>query len=41
MSEKQYIADNAKLLAEWDIDENTRLGLDPAKLLYGSNKKAW
>lgn len=41
MSEKQYIADNAKLLAEWDMDENTRLGLDPAKTLYGSNKKAW
>ena len=41
MSEKQYIADNAKLLAEWDMDENTRLSLDPAKLLYGSNKKAW
>ena len=38
---KQYIADNAQLIAEWDIDENTRLGLDPAKLLYGSNKKAW
>ena len=41
MPKKQYIADNAQLIAEWDIDENTRLGLDPAKLLCGSNKKAW
>lgn len=39
--EKQYVYDNAQLMAEWDWGKNSEIGLDPHKLLPGSNKKAW
>ena len=39
--EKQYVSDNAQLMAEWDWEKNNGIGLDPNKLTCGSNKKAW
>ena len=35
-----YISQNSDLMAEWDFEENTKLGLDPDKLTCGSNKTA-
>ena len=29
--EKQYVSDNAQLMAEWDWEKNNELGLDPAR----------
>ena len=37
--EKRYVSDNAQLMAEWDWEKN--IGLDPAQLTLGSNKKVW
>ena len=37
--EKQYVSDNAQLMAEWDWQQNAEL--DPTQLTLGSNKKAW
>ena len=39
--EKQYVSDNARLMAEWDWDKNNELGLNPQKLTVGSGKRAW
>ena len=39
--EKQYVSDNAQLVAEWDWEKNNKIGLDPYQLTYGSGKKAW
>ena len=39
--EKQYVSDNARLLAEWDWEKNTALDLDPHKLTVGSERKVW
>ena len=39
--EKRYMSDNAKLMAEWDWEKNTELGVYPNQLTCGSNKKAW
>ena len=39
--EKQYVSDNAQLMAEWDWDKNSELGLYPDKLTCGSGKKVW
>ena len=39
--EKQYVSDNAQLIAEWNWEKNTELGFDPHKLTCGSNKKVW
>ena len=41
MKEKQYIIDNAQLMAEWDWDKNDKLGLYPQELTHGTHKKAW
>ena len=41
MAEKKYIIDNPNLMAEWDWEKNNLIGLDPAKLSYGSGKKAF
>lgn len=38
---KQYVSDNAELMAEWDWEKNSMLGLFPDKLTYHSNKNAW
>ena len=37
----EYVADNRRLMSEWDTLKNIRLGLDPGTLLVGSGKKAW
>ena len=39
--EKQYVSDNAQLMAEWDWDKNNELGLYPNAITYGSDKKVW
>ena len=38
--EKQYVSDNARLMAEWDWKKNNELGLNPQKLTVGSGKNA-
>ena len=38
---KRYISDIPELMAEWNWEKNNALGLDPSKLTYGSDKKAW
>ena len=38
---KQYVSNNAQLMAEWDSDKNNEAGLDPHKLTCGSGIKAW
>ena len=32
---------NSSLISEWNWKKNIQLGLDPNKLTFGSNKKAW
>lgn len=39
-TERKYLIDNKRLMAEWDWDNNDKLGLDPAKLSEKSGKKA-
>ena len=39
MSEKQYISENAQLMAEWNWERNTNF--DPSQLTIGSGKKVW
>ena len=39
--EKQYVSDNAQLMAEWNWEKNNELGLYPKKLTFGSGKKVW
>ena len=39
--EKQYVIDNAQLMAEWDWNKNNELKFDPYVLTVGSEKKAW
>lgn len=39
--EKQYVSNNAQLMAEWDWNKNKENDLDPQHMLQGSNKKAW
>jgi len=39
--EKQYVSDNAQLMAEWDWERNSELGMDPPNLTCGSHKKVW
>ena len=39
--EKQYVSDNAQLMAEWDWEKNNEIGHNPQCMLPGSNKKAW
>lgn len=40
MADKAYVFDNARLMSEWDWEENDRCELDPIKLTLGSGKKA-
>ena len=37
--EKQYVSDNAQLMAEWNWEKNTYF--DPSTLMLGSGKKVW
>ena len=39
--EKQYVSDNAQLIAEWNWERNNDLNFDPQLLTLGSNKKVW
>lgn len=41
MAKKQYICNDTKLMIEWDWDENSKKGLYPDELTYGSTKKAY
>ncbi len=41
MNEKIYVVAIPNLMEEWDWDKNNQIGLDPNKLLLGSNKRAW
>ena len=39
--EKQYVSDNARLMAEWDWMKNNELYFNPQTLTENSNKKVW
>ena len=39
--EKQYVSDNAQLMAEWDFAKNDILGYTPQTISYGSAIKVW
>ena len=40
--EKQYVSDNARLMAEWDWEKNNELGIDPSLLTDGTDRiKPW
>ena len=39
--EKQYVSDNAQLMAEWNWERNNELKFDPQILTLGSGRKAW
>ena len=39
VNNKAFIIDNARLMAEWDWDENEKFNFDPRKLSLGSGKK--
>ncbi len=40
VADKAYVIDNARLMTEWDWEENEKCNLDPRKLTLGSGKKA-
>lgn len=37
--ENRYVSDNAQLMAEWDWEKNSEIGVEPQRLLQGSKKK--
>jgi len=39
--EKQYVSDNAQLMAEWDWEKNSQFGYNPTHITIGSGKKVW
>ena len=39
--EKQYVSDNAQLMAEWDWEKNDEAGYDPTKVTVGSHQIVW
>ena len=39
--ERQYVSDNARLMAEWNWEKNNELTFDPQVLTVGSERKAW
>lgn len=41
MAEKKYIIDDAELMAEWDLNENNTIGLNPHNISIGSQKTAF
>lgn len=41
MAKEKYLIENKILIEEWDYEKNCQLNLDPTKLGYYSNKKAW
>ena len=40
VADKDFVYDDARLMAEWDWEENEKCGLDPRKLSIGSGKRA-
>lgn len=38
---KQYVRDNARLMAEWNWEQNNKLDYNPNTLTCGSDKKVW
>ena len=38
---KQYVSDNAQLMAEWNWNQNNKMGFDSQKLTVGSERKVW
>ena len=38
--DKQYVSDNAQLMAEWDWEENNKINLYPNEVTHGSTKTA-
>lgn len=41
MAKEKYLIENKIIIEEWDYEKNCQLNLDPTKLGYYSNKKAW
>ena len=41
MAKEKYLIENKIIIEEWDYKKNSQLNLDPTKLGYYSNKKAW
>lgn len=39
--EKQYVSDDAQLMAEWNWEQNNTCKFDPRLLTVGSSKKVW
>ena len=39
--EKQYVSDNARLMAEWNWEKNNELSFNPALLTLGTHKNIW
>lgn len=39
--EKEFVSDNAQLMAEWDWEKNQSLGYFPNEISYGSAIKVW
>ena len=39
--EKKYLIDNPTLMAEWNLEKNNELGLDPKTFTLGSHQKVW
>ena len=39
--EKQYVSDNARLMAVWNWEKNNAFKFDPQMLTVGSSKKVW
>ena len=37
--EKEFVIDNAELMAEWNWEKNNELSFDPKTLTLGNNKK--
>lgn len=40
-NKKQYVSNNPDLLAEWDHQKNSEIGLYPDSVTIGSKKRAW
>ena len=37
----KLLIEDEKIISEWDYEKNSKIGLDPSKLVVGSSKKAW
>ena len=39
--EKQYVSDNAQIMAEWNWEKNNEIEVNPTQLTLGSHTKVW